>query len=124
LRFTPCTGVPCVAQPDASNASIKERLERVSSGFILRSPHRQYIYAARSVSGGATVPRSFLTTINSRGGTPIAELEYADPLVSGCETGDAGSSRGTPYLSAITNEDGVRIVTDWDVLERPDATME
>nr|WP_253899608.1 RHS repeat-associated core domain-containing protein [Corallococcus carmarthensis] len=103
-RFTPCTGANCMATPSGGSANKRERLQSISSGYVLtEAGGRKLYFEAKHVQAGGTRVRYFLSRIVSPSGVMEATLGYAAPSGLSCPMGNTGTDSGVPYLNYVTS---------------------
>ncbi|WP_375759057.1 RHS repeat-associated core domain-containing protein [Corallococcus exercitus] len=103
-RFTPCTGATCTATPSGGSANKRERLQRISTGFVLtEAGGRKSYFEAKHIQAGGTLERYFLSRIVSPSGVEEATLSYADPPGLSCPPGNTGTAVGVPYLASVSS---------------------
>ncbi|NMO14735.1 RHS repeat-associated core domain-containing protein [Pyxidicoccus fallax] len=123
-QYRPCTGVPCWASLASNNASVRHRLQRVSTGFILHSDEgERLVFEAPYVAPTGSVTRYFLTKISSSSGSTLAQLTYRQPPYASCPTGATGTAPGVPYLAEIRSPVSHLVLT-YRPLQRADGGVE
>ncbi|EPX57569.1 hypothetical protein D187_004913 [Cystobacter fuscus DSM 2262] len=119
LRFLPCAGSTCEAVPAQGNQSRPERLKRTPTGYELRqSDGTLLVYESLFLSPREGRRRYFLSRVVSGAGINLAQLNYAQPNLTGCAQGATGSSPGVPYLSSVQSPAGASLSFDYRVLAR------
>ncbi|WP_395847605.1 RHS repeat-associated core domain-containing protein [Cystobacter fuscus] len=119
LRFLPCAGSTCEAVPAQGNQSRPERLTRTPTGYELRqSDGTLLVYESLFLAPREGRRRYFLSRVVSGAGINLAQLNYAQPNLTGCAQGATGSSPGVPYLSSVQSPAGASLSFDYRVLAR------
>jgi RHS repeat-associated protein len=124
LRFYACSGVPCQAEPGFGNKSIRERLQRTATGFVLVTAEgERLVFEAPFAPASGGVDRYFLSRILSQQGATTATLSYRQPADMLCPAGAAGSGSGVPYLAEVASPEA-RLLFDYRTLQNASGQAE
>lgn len=124
LRFKSCVGTPCWAAPGSGSPSMRERLQRTASGFVLVTTQgEKLVFEAPFATGSQGVDRYFLSRIDSSSGVTLARLTYGPPGDVSCPVGGTGTGSGVPYLAEVESPEA-RLLFAYRALERADGQVE